>query len=181
MLFPLADDENSYVHGILTSDNLFDGTISTQTDHYYVEPAGKYSNDLDGRGIHTIVYRLSDVKMHQRQQQQLNSAGGAEDDADKYQCASGRLHAKLMKAAGSGGTSDTVVISSSNKKNKNDKKQLKSTKKNYFIDSKKDKSDIYNYYKTVLMGDSRLRLSRKRKKRWLTDEVSVEVCFYRKV
>ncbi|XP_059610319.1 uncharacterized protein LOC132257444 [Phlebotomus argentipes] len=60
----LEDDENAHVHGVLTSDNLFDGTISTNVETYYVEPARKYSKALDDAGIHSIVYKLSDVKSH---------------------------------------------------------------------------------------------------------------------
>lgn len=64
LFFSFLDDEKSHVHGILTSDNLFDGTISTNVETFYVEPARKYSMALDDAGIHSIVYKLSDVKSH---------------------------------------------------------------------------------------------------------------------
>lgn len=65
--FSLPDDENSYVHGILTTDNLFDGTITTKLEQYYIEPAKKYENVLQPLhpNMHTIIYKLSDVKMKQ--------------------------------------------------------------------------------------------------------------------
>jgi hypothetical protein len=46
---------------VLTKDNLFDGTITTKLEQYYVEPSNKYNPDLEASGIHTVVYRLSDV------------------------------------------------------------------------------------------------------------------------
>lgn len=60
-----TDDDNAFVHGILTSDNLFDGTITTNLEQYYIEPSNKYSNDLHKAGVHSIVYKISDVEMHQ--------------------------------------------------------------------------------------------------------------------
>ncbi|XP_050082239.1 uncharacterized protein LOC126569301 [Anopheles aquasalis] len=59
-------DESSHVHGVLTSDNLFDGTVVTNLEQYYIEPAARYSPDLERRhGVHTVIYKLSDVKIHQ--------------------------------------------------------------------------------------------------------------------
>uniref|UniRef100_A0A182N6L1 Uncharacterized protein n=1 Tax=Anopheles dirus TaxID=7168 RepID=A0A182N6L1_9DIPT len=60
------DDEHSLVHGVLTSDNLFDGTVVTNLEQYYIEPAARYSPELERRhGVHTVIYKLSDVKIHQ--------------------------------------------------------------------------------------------------------------------
>uniref|UniRef100_A0A182T0R1 Uncharacterized protein n=1 Tax=Anopheles maculatus TaxID=74869 RepID=A0A182T0R1_9DIPT len=60
------DDEHSHVHGVLTSDNLFDGTVVTNLEQYYIEPAARYSPELERRhGVHTVIYKLSDVKIHQ--------------------------------------------------------------------------------------------------------------------
>ncbi|GAB0087445.1 uncharacterized protein DMENIID0001_017470 [Sergentomyia squamirostris] len=78
-----GDDENSHVHGVLTSDNLFDGTISTNVETFYVEPARKYSKALDDAGVHSIVYKLSDVKSH--------------PSLSPEHCASERLHRKRAK------------------------------------------------------------------------------------
>ncbi|XP_055696634.1 uncharacterized protein LOC129797822 [Lutzomyia longipalpis] len=85
----LEDDENSHVHGILTSDNLFDGTISTNVETFYVEPALKYSKALDDAGIHSIVYKLSDVKSHPS----LNA----------QHCASEKFHRKHVLNSNSSG------------------------------------------------------------------------------
>ncbi|XP_058981264.1 uncharacterized protein LOC101900641 [Musca domestica] len=57
----LEDDENSHIHAILTNDNLIDGTIETPTEQYYIEPSHRYSPDLQDAGVHTIIYKLSDV------------------------------------------------------------------------------------------------------------------------
>ncbi|XP_030369201.1 uncharacterized protein LOC115620206 [Scaptodrosophila lebanonensis] len=59
----LEDDESAHVQAILTSDNLLDGTIETHAEHYYLEPAHRYSQQLVESGIHSIVYKLSDVNM----------------------------------------------------------------------------------------------------------------------
>ncbi|CAD6993546.1 unnamed protein product [Ceratitis capitata] len=56
-------DENSHIHAILTSDNLLDGTIETVGEHYYVEPAQRYSSELPASGVHSIIYKVSDVRM----------------------------------------------------------------------------------------------------------------------
>ncbi|XP_053679448.1 uncharacterized protein LOC128730426 [Anopheles nili] len=62
----VEDDEHSHVHGVLTSDNLFDGTVVTNLEQYYIEPAARYSPELERRhGVHTVIYKLSDVKIHQ--------------------------------------------------------------------------------------------------------------------
>ncbi|XP_075149714.1 kuzbanian-like isoform X2 [Haematobia irritans] len=58
----LEDDENSHIHAILTHDNLIDGTIETPTEHYYLEPSHRYSSDLKDAGVHSIIYKLSDVE-----------------------------------------------------------------------------------------------------------------------
>uniref|UniRef100_A0A182XVQ8 Uncharacterized protein n=1 Tax=Anopheles stephensi TaxID=30069 RepID=A0A182XVQ8_ANOST len=50
----------------MTSDNLFDGTVVTNLEQYYIEPAARYSPELERRhGVHTVIYKLSDVKIHQ--------------------------------------------------------------------------------------------------------------------
>lgn len=88
-LFFHSDDEDAVVHGILTADNLFDGTITTKLEHFYVEPASKYSSELPiNSGIHSIVYKVSDVDMHQH-----NGPSPKGGTADHY-CASERLRKK---------------------------------------------------------------------------------------
>lgn len=56
---PNADDPSAVVHGLLTADHLFDGTITTRTEQYYVEPAARYA---PAAGVHSVVYRVSDVR-----------------------------------------------------------------------------------------------------------------------
>lgn len=89
---PFLDHDDSIVHGILTENNLFDGSIITPTENYYVEPASRYSNELTNNGIHTIVYKSSDVHMlpHQMHQSSIDAPA-------KHDCASQRLHEKMMK------------------------------------------------------------------------------------
>ncbi|XP_043250301.1 disintegrin and metalloproteinase domain-containing protein 10-like [Colletes gigas] len=71
----LEDDENSSVHGIVTEEGLFDGTIFTASDEIYIEPASRYAplvchrqdgerNDAtDTEHHHTIAYRSVDVSV----------------------------------------------------------------------------------------------------------------------
>uniref|UniRef100_A0A182X8B8 Uncharacterized protein n=1 Tax=Anopheles quadriannulatus TaxID=34691 RepID=A0A182X8B8_ANOQN len=73
------DDEHSHVHGVLTSDNLFDGTVVTNLEQYYIEPAARYSPELERRhGVHTVIYKLSDVKIHQNHHGHHRPDRGAE-------------------------------------------------------------------------------------------------------
>lgn len=67
------------MHGILTADHLFDGTITTAIEQYYVEPASRYATDASsssgssiasntqthhrlGVDVHSVVYKVSDVR-----------------------------------------------------------------------------------------------------------------------
>lgn len=89
----ITDDENSHVHGVLTSDNLFDGTISTNTEHFYIEPSHKYSKELPKTGVHSIIYKLSDVKMN------INNRNDIDSPHKEHEphCASEKLFRKLQK------------------------------------------------------------------------------------
>ncbi|XP_017885545.1 disintegrin and metalloproteinase domain-containing protein 10-like [Ceratina calcarata] len=74
----LEDDENSTVHGIVTEEGLFDGTIFTASDEIYIEPVSRYAplvcqrQDGDDRDTtdamhhHTIAYRSADVSFPPR-------------------------------------------------------------------------------------------------------------------
>ncbi|XP_037868773.1 uncharacterized protein LOC101747087 [Bombyx mori] len=56
----LEGDDSSHVYGIITSDGLFDGTIWTPTEEYYVEPLSRYN--VDHPSMHSVIYRKSDVQ-----------------------------------------------------------------------------------------------------------------------
>ncbi|XP_043509413.1 disintegrin and metalloproteinase domain-containing protein 10-like isoform X2 [Frieseomelitta varia] len=74
----LEDDENSSVHGIVTEEGLFDGTISTASDEIYIEPTSRYAplvchrqdgedkDTTDAVHHHTIAYRSVDVNVPRR-------------------------------------------------------------------------------------------------------------------
>lgn len=85
------------VHGILTTDNLFDGTITTKFEHYYIEPSSKYSKDLHGNGIHSIVYKASDVEqpVHRDRKEMREKQIDVADDESIHHCASERLNRNL--------------------------------------------------------------------------------------
>ena len=66
--------EDSSVHGLVTSDGYFDGTITTPSETYYIEPSHKYlknhrrrkrdSSDSDSCSeypFHSVIYKSSDV------------------------------------------------------------------------------------------------------------------------
>lgn len=78
-----ADDESSQVYGVITAEGLFDGTIWTRSEEYYVEPLSRY--DVEHPAMHSVIYRASDV----------------EPPAAAAPCASHRLH--LQRAAGRAG------------------------------------------------------------------------------
>lgn len=146
IFFTIADDEESTVHGILTKDNLFDGTITTKFDNYYIEPAHRYSDSLGKNGIHTIVYKTSDVKMtpYLKSSKKLSSPKGEPSldvENEEHYCASERLRKKI---------------------------------KNEFKRRRKDIDEIRN--KDVSDNSSNKLLKSRykwRSKRWLPDEVSV--------
>lgn len=82
------------MHGVLTENNLFDGSIITPTENYYIEPAARYSSELPDNGIHTIVYKTSDVHMLPHHHQTLSN------DPKEHDCASQRLHEKMKRRVG---------------------------------------------------------------------------------
>lgn len=84
------DHDDSIVHGILTEDGLFDGSILTPSESYYIEPASKYSDELPKNGIHTIVYKTSDVHM-------LPHQSHTSHESRREHCASQRLYEKMKK------------------------------------------------------------------------------------
>lgn len=88
--FHQTGHDDSIVHGILTENNLFDGSIITPTENYYIEPASRYSSELIDNGIHTIVYKTSDVHMLPHQKSPSST-----DPTTKHYCASQRLHEKM--------------------------------------------------------------------------------------
>lgn len=60
-----TDDESSTVHGLITSEGLFEGTITTPSDEYHIEPLSRYLNSKDSKSpatYHSIVYKTSDVQ-----------------------------------------------------------------------------------------------------------------------
>ncbi|XP_076249843.1 disintegrin and metalloproteinase domain-containing protein 10 [Calliopsis andreniformis] len=68
----LEDDENSSVHGVVTEEGLFDGTIFTASNEIYIEPASRYAplvchrqeeDATDPTNHHTIAYRSIDVNI----------------------------------------------------------------------------------------------------------------------
>lgn len=84
----VADDETAIVHGLITSEGLFDGTVSTSTEHYYIEPVSRYlSSNQSGEpppSFHSIIYKDSDVRKPQ--------------SASSVPCASQRLHFNTLKS-----------------------------------------------------------------------------------
>uniref|UniRef100_A0A0K8SE87 ADAM10 endopeptidase n=4 Tax=Lygus hesperus TaxID=30085 RepID=A0A0K8SE87_LYGHE len=58
----LEDDESAEVRGLVTEDGLFDGTITTASEVYYVEPVTRYLSPGEPEpGYRSVVYRLRDV------------------------------------------------------------------------------------------------------------------------
>lgn len=55
-----TDDDSSVVYGVITADGLFDGTIWTPTEEYYIEPISRY--DISHPSMHSVIYRRSDVE-----------------------------------------------------------------------------------------------------------------------
>lgn len=142
---------------MLTADNLFDGTISTSTEHFYIEPAHKYSQELPKTGVHSIIYKLSDVKMN------INNRNDIDLTQNEHEphCASEKLHRKLKKEKNNLLKKSNSESRLTNKNNVNEKSETNINKlklnggviSSRLSDNRKDKLDII-----------------KRFKRWLPDE-----------
>ncbi|XP_043668991.1 disintegrin and metalloproteinase domain-containing protein 10-like isoform X2 [Vespula pensylvanica] len=59
----VLEDENAVVQGVVTTDGLFDGTIATKFEEFYIEPTARYldENEDTSPTYHSIAYRTSDV------------------------------------------------------------------------------------------------------------------------
>lgn len=62
------------MHGVVTAEGLFDGTVVTASDEIFIEPASRYSplichvqnnimNRVRNQPHHTIAYRSTDISM----------------------------------------------------------------------------------------------------------------------
>ncbi|KAG5884890.1 hypothetical protein JTB14_019377 [Gonioctena quinquepunctata] len=60
----LEDDETAVVQGLITSEGLFEGTISTALEDYHIEPVSRYLTDENTKepSFHSIIYKASDVQ-----------------------------------------------------------------------------------------------------------------------
>ncbi|KAK6617564.1 hypothetical protein RUM44_005152 [Polyplax serrata] len=68
----IEGDEDSFVQGVVTEEGLFDGTIFTKNEIFYVEPISRYTPSKNQhqnltlsppQNIHTIIYKTRDVKI----------------------------------------------------------------------------------------------------------------------
>ncbi|KAI4486881.1 hypothetical protein M0802_012251 [Mischocyttarus mexicanus] len=59
----VLEDENAVVQGVVTTDGLFDGTIATKFEEFYIEPTARYLDEKEDTSptYHSIAYRTSDV------------------------------------------------------------------------------------------------------------------------
>ncbi|CRK88806.1 CLUMA_CG002530, isoform A [Clunio marinus] len=154
----LEDDENSHVHGVLTADNLFDGTIATNTEHFYIEPANKYSKDLSKTGVHSIIYKLSDVKMNLNNHNDINSK---HSEKHEPHCASEKLFRKLQKEKNNllKKTNSKTRLTNENNVNEKSDNNLNKSKLNDGVisstqsDNRKDKLELTKRFKRWLPND----------------------------
>lgn len=140
---------------MLTADNLFDGTISTNTEHFYIEPSHRYSKELPKTGVHSIIYKLSDVKMNTKDRNDIDSMHSEHEP----HCASEKLFRKLQKEKNNLLKKSTRKSSLTNKKeNVNEKSDnnLNKLKLNDGVissrqsDNHKDKLDVIKRFKRWL-------------------------------
>lgn len=62
-MFFLSDVENSSVHGIITNDGFFEGTVTTPSEEYHIEPITRYLEPNQTQHTsHSIIYKSSDVQ-----------------------------------------------------------------------------------------------------------------------
>ena len=58
-LYSLLTDEPSRIHGLITKEGQFEGTIYLPTETYFIERSNQHFSG--NPEFHTIIYRLSDV------------------------------------------------------------------------------------------------------------------------
>lgn len=121
------------MHAILTKENLLDGTIETQSENFYIEPSLRYSQQLNETGVHSIIYKLSDVDMRKPAAEEPTKSSTAEH------CASERLKRSMLLD------------------------ELKRRKSN---------GEELRGFREPPLTDNELKMHKKRKKRWLPEEVS---------
>lgn len=62
MMFIFVGKNNSWAHGFVTADGLFEGTFHVVGVRYHIEPASRYSHiDLDEKLFNSVVYSEVDV------------------------------------------------------------------------------------------------------------------------
>ncbi|XP_066997248.2 disintegrin and metalloproteinase domain-containing protein 10 [Anabrus simplex] len=57
----LEGDETATVEGVVTEDGLFDGTVSTPVEEFYIEPASRYLSSPPP-GLYSVMYSSSDIQ-----------------------------------------------------------------------------------------------------------------------
>ena len=134
----------------------FDGTISTNTEHYYIEPSHKYSKDLPKTGVHSIIYKLSDVKMNTNDPNDIDSSRNEHEP----HCASEKLFRKLKKENNLLKKSKSKSRSA-NENNVNEKSDIKLSKLKFNNGVTSSKHSDNHKHKLEVV---------KRFKRWLPDE-----------
>lgn len=154
---------------MLTADNLFDGTISTSSEHFYIEPSHRYSKELPKTGVHSIIYKLSDVKMNTRDRDDID----VKHSEHEPHCASEKLFRKLQKEKNNLLKKSTSKSSLTNEKHVNEKSDtnLNNLKLNDGVISRKPSDNHEDKLGVV-----------KRFKRWLPDdEVRIIKSFRHKI
>lgn len=90
-LFSFAEDESAVVQGVVTEDGLFDGSVVTRFEEYYIEPTSRYLNKNEDTSppYHTIAYRTSDVTTPPHPlpcaSHQLHREGTLRDSIDRWE------------------------------------------------------------------------------------------------
>ncbi|CAL1673863.1 unnamed protein product [Lasius platythorax] len=77
------------VQGVVTKDGLFDGSVVTRFEEYYIEPTSRYLNKNEDTSppYHSIAYRTSDVTIPPHAScasHQLHQEGALHDSFDRY-------------------------------------------------------------------------------------------------
>ncbi|KAM0730593.1 Disintegrin and metalloproteinase domain-containing protein 10 [Formica fusca] len=85
----ILEDESAMVQGVVTKDGLFDGSIVTRFEEYYIEPTSRYLNKNEDTSppYHSIAYRTSDVTTPPHAScasHQLHQEGALRDSFDRY-------------------------------------------------------------------------------------------------
>lgn len=164
---------------MLTDGNLFDGTITTNLEDYYIEPSHKYSTKLSGNGVHSIVYKSSDVKFLTKQQRRPSVSSGTSPSSSSSGTATAATTADNKHATDDGDDDDDADAEhycASERLRKKFKNEFKRRRK--LVNDNDNFISDRSFNEFVKSSAAPAATAKRRNKRFLPDEVSIRIFYF---